>query len=97
MIHNNYFDRCNIIKINSEQDIINFCLKNEIYLSVVIPEYYQLFERINRLRDCQGLSNLLILVKQRTINSNGFDINSTIEDRFNTDENVSRLKAIWEN
>ncbi|MFX0137188.1 MAG: adenylyltransferase/cytidyltransferase family protein [Candidatus Hodarchaeota archaeon] len=97
LIKNNYFDRCNIKEINSEHEIIDVCLNNDISLSVVIPEYYPLFERINRLRECQGLSGLLILVKQRTLNNNGFDINSTIEDRFITDENVSPLKAIWEN
>jgi len=97
LINRHYFDRCKIIKVNSEYDIINFCLKNEISLSVVIPEYYSLFERINRLREYKGLVGLLILVKQRTLNNNGFDINSTIEDRFNTDEKASRLKEIWEN
>ncbi|MBN1638448.1 MAG: adenylyltransferase/cytidyltransferase family protein [Ignavibacteriales bacterium] len=97
LIKNNYFHRSNIKEINSDQEIIEFCLNNDISLSVVIPEYYSLFERINRLRECQGLPGLLILVKQRTLNNNGFDINSTIEDRFSTDENVSRLKAIWEN
>ena len=97
LIKNNYFDRCKIIKVQSENEIINLCQSNEISLSVVIPEYYSLFERINRLREYQGFAGLLILVKQRTLNNNGFDINSTIEDRFITDENVSPLKAIWEN
>jgi len=97
LIKNKYIDRCKIIEINSEDEIVNFCLNNEISLSVVIPEYYPLFERINRLRECQGLSGLLILVKQRTLNNNGFDINSTIEDRFLNDEKASQLKATWEN
>jgi len=71
-------DRYFIHELNSEHSLIQFCLKNEIDMAIIISEYYSLFERINRNREYLGKSPILLLVKQRTKTFEGFDINSTL-------------------
>ena len=61
-------------------------------MALIIPEYYSLFEKINRLREDEGKSPLLLLVKQRTKTSEGFNITSTLIKNLNCDNRISTFK-----
>lgn len=87
-----------IHSMDSEKCLIQFCLLHDITIALIIPENYRLFERINRLREQEGKSNMLLLVKQRTKTVEGIDINSTVlnnihDVRMNKIENTLRLQA----
>lgn len=71
-------NRCSIYEMDSESSLLEFCLNHdEISLAVTGPEYYSLFDKINKLREQKGLKSLLILIKPRFRTPEGFDLNST--------------------
>lgn len=67
-----------IYPMDSERYLISFCLEHNITMAIIIPENYSLFEKINRLRETENKPSILILIKQRTKTTEGFDINSTL-------------------
>ena len=84
----NGFKKYSIYELDSEYSLIHFCLKNEITMAVVSPEYYLLFQRINRIREDEAKPPLLLLVKQRTKTSEGFNITSTLIKNLNHDNRM---------
>ena len=80
-----------IIKMDSQKTLIGFCLTHEISLALIVPEYYLLFERINRLRELEKLPPFLILVKQRAKTPEGFDISSTRMNGCKTKKKISNI------
>ncbi len=83
-----------IFEMVSECFLIQFCIKNEITMAVIIPEYYSLFEKINRIREDEGKPPFLFLVKQRTKTLEGFDINSTLLNNLKYYERLSKVENI---
>ena len=84
-----YQDRYDIHSMESEKTLFAFCLSHsEISLAVLGPEYYQLFKKINKMREQKGLNSLLILVKWRTRAPDGNDLNSTL---FNGNRSFNEL------
>ena len=64
--------RLNALK-ELEQDFQN----EEIHLAVVVPEYYPLVQNLNQLRIQNNQKPVLILVKERTRDSQNGDISSS--------------------
>jgi cytidyltransferase-like protein len=63
-------DRYQINCLNKKEDLVNDYLNNpdlreKIYMAIVSPEYYELFQALNEERKKRGLENFLILVKER--------------------------------
>lgn len=88
----NGFKKYKVYELNSEHSLIQFCLDNEITMAVVSPQYYSLFTKINRIREDEGKLPLLLLVKQRTKNSDGCDINSTFLKNLQYHKRMARIK-----
>lgn len=66
-----------IFKMSNHRFLCDFCLKNEITLAIVIPEYYYLMESINDLRIKNNLKPFYILVKRRGRDYNGNNLSSS--------------------
>lgn len=80
-----------IYELDSESSHIQFCKQNEITLALIVPEYYQLFEKINNIREDEGKIPLLLLVKQRTKTTEGFNITSTLINNLDHSNGMSTL------
>ena len=88
----NGYKKYTITELKSEYSLIQFCLENEINMAIVSPQYYQLFTKINRIREDEGKTPLLLLVKQRTKDSHGCDINSTYLKNLHCQEQMNQTK-----
>jgi len=87
-------NRYSIHKMDSERSLFEFCLNHdEISLAVLVPEYYRLFEEINKMREQKGLKSLLILIKQRTRTPEGIDLNSTYLDVNNRHKTALEMSS----
>lgn len=80
-----------ICELDSESSHIKFCKQNEISMAVIVPEYYQLFKKINNIREDEGKIPLLLLVKQRTKTTEGFNITSTLINNLNHNNRIPTL------
>jgi len=72
-----YHIRC----LRSQNDLINDFiekpdLKENLYMVIISPEYYDLFLDINRMREAKGSKSFLMLVKPRSLNPTNNDISS---------------------
>ncbi len=65
---------------NQDELITNYLekpdLKENLYMAVVSPEYYEFFLKINQAREAQGMKSFLMLVKPRSYNPANNDISS---------------------
>ena len=78
-----------IIELDSDYSLIHFCLYNDVTMAILTPEHYQLFERINRIREDEDKNPLLLLVTQRTSTREGFNISSTLISNLNYYKQIS--------
>jgi len=78
-----------ICEMDSECSLIRFCSENDITIAIIIPEYYSLFQKINRIREDEGKSPLLLIVKERTKTSEGFNLSSTLINNLKCDQRIS--------
>jgi len=85
----NGFKSYTIYELDSECSLIKFCLEKDITMALIVPEYYSLFEKINHLREDEGKPSLLLLIKQRTKTSEGFNITSTLIKNLSQDKRMS--------
>lgn len=90
------YKKYRIYELISEQSLIQYCLENEITMAIVSPQYYPLFTKINRIREDEGKTPLLLLVKQRTKDPDGCDINSTFFRNSHYHERMTRIENIDE-
>jgi len=82
-----------IFPLHSESYLFKFCLKHsEISLAIVTPEYYPLFMKINELREKNGISNFLILIKPRTRTLEGFDLSSSWLNGYRNTRQQNKIK-----
>ena len=81
--------QCHIINMDSDCFLINFCLKNDFTMAILIPEYYPLFQKINRIREDEGKNPLLLLVTQRIKTREGFKLSSTLINNLKCDHRIS--------
>lgn len=80
-------NRCEIRCLNSLQQLeIDFIevddLRKNIKMAIVSPEYYNLFLRINYLREQLGMRSFLILVKPRKRDKKNSDISSSVLQEY---------------
>lgn len=78
-----------IFEMDSECSLIRFCSEKNITMAIIIPEYYVLFQKINRIREDEGKSPLLLIVKERTKTSEGFKLSSTLISNLKCDQRIS--------
>jgi cytidyltransferase-like protein len=62
--------KCEIRRHNHEDDfktiyLNEFTQRDVLYMSIVSPDYYDRFREINRLRESNGMSGILLIVKPR--------------------------------
>lgn len=90
----NGYKKYHIYELISESSLIQFCIENEITMAIVSPEYYSLFTKINRIREDESKQPLLLLVKQRTKDPDGCDINSTYLKNSHYQQRMARIENI---
>jgi pantetheine-phosphate adenylyltransferase len=56
----------------------NDCLRHNICMAIVPPEYYDAFLKLNQAREARGLNSFLILVKMRTRDHRNEDLSSSL-------------------
>lgn len=81
-----------ICAMDSECSLIRFCIENDITMAIIIPEYYPLFQKINRIREDEDKQPLLLIIKERTKTSEGFGISSTLIDNLARDHRISSMQ-----
>jgi len=89
-LERSYEIKCLNNKQELEADFLHGAnLRKRISMVIVIPEYYETFSEINKLRQISGSKNFLILVKQRTLLGR-YDMSSTIaNDQYNSSVSIA--------
>ncbi len=77
-----------IITLQSDSFLINFCTENDFTMAILVPEYYSLFQKINFIREDEGKKPLLLLVTPRIKTKEGFDISSTLINNLISDQQL---------
>ena len=70
-------DRYEIRQLNSLAQLKNDLLNEDVFIALVVPEYYSIFRRINRNKLEKLNRIMLLLVKERTRERNNYDLSST--------------------
>ncbi|MGH7494109.1 MAG: adenylyltransferase/cytidyltransferase family protein [bacterium] len=71
-------NRYEIRQLESIAQVKNELFHDDIYVAIVVPEYYALLRHVNKKRLDNGKNRILILVKERTRDHNHGDLSSTV-------------------